>query len=70
MDITFTNSNRIYQWTNEEPSDTYINQAFPRGFEKTSVVFLSEDNIFECPHCFLIPRFPLVFKCGHLTCHR
>ena len=23
-----------------------------------------------CPHCFLIPRFPLVLKCGHVSCHR
>ena len=70
MDINLTNPNRLYQWTNDEPSDTYITQEFPCGFEKTSVVFKNEDNIFECLHCLLIPRFSLVFKCGHPTCHR
>ena len=48
MDIILTISNRIYQWANNEPSDTYIKQEFPSGFEKTSVVFKSENNIFEC----------------------
>ena len=30
----------------------------------------NENNLFKCPCCLLIPRFPLVFKCGHSSCYR
>ena len=30
----------------------------------------SNDKVLKqvCPHCLLVPRYPLFFKCGHLTC--
>lgn len=30
MEITLANSGRIIQWSNEEPSDSYIKQEFTR----------------------------------------
>ena len=35
-----------------------------------SVISKPKDHFFQCAHCFLIPRFPLVLKCGHPSCHR
>ena len=69
MDISNANSDRIYQWVNNEPSDSYIKQYFLSGF-KSNVFLNNEDNLFKSPCCFLIPRFPLVFKWGHPACHR
>ena len=69
MDISNANSDRIYQWVNNETSDSYIKQEFSHGFEQSSVLLKNEDKLFKCPHCLLILPFPLVFKCGHLSCH-
>ena len=69
MDISNANSDRIYQWVNNEPSDSYIKQEFPRGFELTSIISKNEQNLIKCPHCFLIPRYPLMLNCGHPSCH-
>ena len=69
MDISNANSDRIYQWVNNEPSDSYIRKNFLSGFEESHVLLKNKDSLFKCTCCFLIPRFPLVFKCGHLSCH-
>ena len=69
MDIINANSDRIYQWVNNEPSDSYIKQEFSHGFEQSSVLLKNEYKLFKCPHCLVILRFPLVFKCGHYSCH-
>ena len=69
MDIINANSYRIYQWVNNEPSNSYIKQKYSHGFEHSSVLLKNKDKLFKCPNCLLIPRFPLVFKCGHLSFH-
>ena len=70
MDISNSNSDRIYEWVNNEPSDSYIKKIIFSGFKESHVFLKNEDNLFKCPCCFLIPRFPIVFKCGHPSCHR
>ena len=70
MEITPANSGRIFEWCNAEPSDSYIKQEFTRGFEETSYSFLSNASTTLCPHCFMLPRYPLMLKCGHISCHR
>ena len=70
MEITLANSGRIYEWSQSEPSDSYIKQEFTRGFEDTSYAIPKDVSSTLCPHCFLLPRFPLVLKCGHVSCHR
>ena len=69
MDISNANTDRIYQWVYNEPSDSYIKQEFSHGCNQSSVFLKNEDKFFKCPHCLLIQRFSLVFKCGHLSCH-
>lgn len=70
MEITLANSGRIYEWCHAEPSDSYIKQEFTRGFEDTSYSIPRDVSSTLCPHCFMLPRFPLVLKCGHVSCHR
>ena len=69
MDISNASSDRIYQWVNNELSDSYFKQEFSHGIEQSSVLLKTDDTLFKCPHCLVIPRFSLVFKCGHLSCH-
>ena len=30
---------------------------------------LNEGTLIQCPICLEIPRFPIIFPCGHLECH-
>ena len=69
MDISNANSDRIYQWVNNESNDSYIKQEFPRGFEQSFVISKNEQKLLKSPHCVLIPHFPLVLKCGDPSCH-
>ena len=70
MARSIANSARIFRWVNEEPSDTYIKQEFTRGFEDDSVILPTDFKSLCCPHCFQVPRYPLVLKCGHVSWYR
>ena len=69
MDISNANSDRFYHWLNNDPFYSYIKKNFLSGFEKSHEFLKNEDNLFKCACCFLIPRFPLVFKWWHPSCH-
>lgn len=70
MELSAENSERIITWMKHEPSDTYTKQEFVRGFEEDNVRLPFNVTKIMCGYCFLIPRFPLVLKCGHVSCHR
>ena len=38
--------------------------------DPTNCEYLTVDTVMLCPACFDIPRFPLIFPCGHLECHK
>ena len=38
MDISNANLDQIYQWVNNEASDSYIKREFTSGFELTSFI--------------------------------
>ena len=69
MEMSAENSKRIISWLNHAPSDEYTKQEFVCGFEEDKVRLPSNDAKMSCPQCLLIPRFPLVLKCGHVSCH-
>ena len=56
MDISNANLDQIYQWVNNEASDSYIKREFTSGFELTSFISKIEQKLIKCPHCYLIPR--------------
>ena len=70
MELSAENSERIVTWLKHEPSDAYIKQEFVRGFEKDIVRLPNDETKLMCGHCYLVLRFPLVLKCGHVFCHR
>ena len=57
MYISNANSDQIYLWVNNEPSDSYIKQEFSHGFEQSSVLLKNKDKLFKCPYCLLIQVF-------------
>ena len=70
MEMSAENSQRIITLLKHEPSDAYTKQEFVRGFEEDKVRLPSNETKMSYPHCFLIKRFPLILKCGHVSCHR
>ena len=63
------NSQRIITWLNRAPSDAYTTKEFVCGFKENKVRHLCKDTNMSCPQWLLIPRFPLVLKCRHVSCH-
>ena len=65
MDLTPYNIQRLSNWVNDEArlqdSTAYINEEI--------CDYLNTDLLMRCPACFDLPRFPLIFPCGHLECH-
>ena len=65
MDLTLENIQRLSNWVNDEArlqdSTAYINPEI--------CDYINTDLLMRCPACFDIPRFPLIFPCGHLECH-
>ena len=48
----------------------FLNPGYTIGFQDDQVLLKQNDKELKqvCPHCLLVPRYPLFFKCGHLTC--
>ena len=48
----------------------FLNPGYTIGFHDDQVLLEQNDKELKqvCPHCLLVPRYPLFFNCGHLTC--
>ena len=48
----------------------FLNTGYTIGFQDDQVLLKQNDKELKqvCPDCLLVPRYPLFFKCGHLTC--
>ena len=70
MEMSAKNSECIVALLKHVSSDAYIMQKFLRSFKEDKVWLPSNATKMTCPHCFLIPRFPLVLKCGYVSSYR
>ena len=66
MDLNEENIQRLTSWVNKETRKEEIKTII----DPTNSDFLTADTVVLCPACFDIPRFPLIFSCGHLECHK
>ena len=66
MDLNEENIQRLTSWVNKEARKEEIKTII----DPTNCDFLTADTVVLCPACFDIPRFPLIFSCGHLECHK
>ena len=70
MDLSPHNIQRITEWIQSEVDYNFFNQGYTIAFTDNQVLLDQCDNKIKhvCPHCLLVPRYPLFVKCGHLTC--
>ena len=64
----YENTQRIITWINEEPDNSFINPGYSPVFSDEHIQLGNKELMQICAHCLSVPRFPLFFKCGHLTC--
>ena len=65
MDLTFDNIQRLSNWIKDEARI----QDFKSYINLEICDFLNTDLVMRYPACFNVPRFPIIFPCGHLECH-
>ena len=64
------NIQRIKKWIQSQVDYNFLDPGYTIGFQNDQVLLEQNDKKLKqlCPHCLLGPRYPLFFKCGHLTC--
>ena len=70
MDHSPPNIQRIRKWIQAEVDYNFLNSGYTIALNDDKVLLEQNDKELKhvCPHCLLVPRYPLFFKCGHLTC--
>ena len=70
MDLSFHNIQRITKWIQSEVDYNFLNPDYTIAFNDDQILFEQNDKELKqvCPHCLVVPIYPLFFKCGHLTC--
>ena len=70
MDLSPHNIQRIKKWIQSEVDYNFLNPGYTIDFQDDQILLEQNEKQLKqvCPHCLLVPRYPLFFKCGHLTC--
>ena len=70
MNLSPHNIQRITEWIQSEVDYNFLNPGYTIGFNNDQVLLEQNNNKLNqvCPHCLLVARYPLLLKCGHLTC--
>ena len=70
MNLSPHNTQRNTKWIQSEVDYNFLNLGYTIGFQNDQVLLEHNDTELNkvCPHCLIVPRYPLFFKCGHLTC--
>ena len=68
MNISARNIERITDWINKEPDYSFIYRGYSSEFKDEQIQLENKELMQVCAHCLSVPRYPLFFKCGHLTC--
>ena len=70
MDLSPHNIQRFREWIQSEVDYNFLNPGYTIAFNDDQVLLEQNDKELKqvCPHCLLVPRYALFFKCGHLTC--
>ena len=70
MDPSPHNIQRITKLIQSEVDYNFLNPGYTIAFNDDQVLLEQNDNELKHIyfHCLLVPRYPMFFKCGHLTC--
>ena len=68
MELSPHNIQRITKWIQSEVDYNFLNPGYTYAFQNDQVLLEQNDKELKlvCPHCLLVPRYPLFIKCGHL----
>ena len=63
------NIQRITKWIQSEVDYNFLNPGYSNALNDDQILLKQNDKEIKqvCLHCILVPRYPLFFKCGHLT---
>ena len=65
MNFTEDNISRLTEWVQHAPRIDILKLTI----DGVDIDNLNRDTCQRCPSCFEIPRYPIIFPCGHLECH-
>ena len=70
MDLSPLNIQRITKWIQSEVDYNFLNPGYTYAFKDDQVLLEQNGKKLKqvCPHCLLVPRYLLFYKCGHLSC--
>ena len=70
MDLSPHNIQRITEWIQSEVDYIFLNPGYNIAFNDNQILLEQNDKELKqvCTYCLLFPRYPLIVKCGHLTC--
>ena len=70
MDLSHHNIQRITKWIQSEVDYNFLNIGYTIVCQDDQVLLEQNDKELKqvCPYCLSVPRYPLFYKCGHLTC--
>ena len=70
MDLSPHNTKLITEWIQSEVDYNFLNPGYTIAFNDDQILLEQNDNKLKqvCFHCLFVPRYPLFFKCRHLTC--
>ena len=70
MELSPHNIQRITKCIQSKVDYNFRNPGYTHAFQDDQV--LLEQNYIKlkyvCPHCLLVPRYPLFLKCVHISC--
>lgn len=65
MELNPENIQAISNWMSKQ-----MRQREPQSnIDPDLIDYLDSETLIRCPVCLDIPRFPIIFPCGHLECH-
>ena len=70
MDLLPHNIMRITKWIQSKVDYNFLNPGYTIAFIDDQVLLEHIDKEIKqvFPHCILVPRYPLFFKCRHVSC--
>ena len=70
MDLSPHNIQRITKWIQSEVDYNFLNPGYTYAFQDEHVLLEQIDKELKqvCPHCLVVSRYLLLFKCGNLSC--
>ena len=68
MDLSPHNIQRITEWIHAELDYNFLTPGYSNAFKNKHVLLENQELKQICAICNHVSRYPLFYKCGHLTC--